>query len=497
LGITADAPVSGHVTGIVLRDFGSDAGLLRALVVFVGLSWSVLFVVVGLRYDLQTYADGSIFSYAVAVQDAWAFHWHNISGRLFVYLFSSLPAETFVALTGNARGGIAVYGFLFFVAQFLGLCATFAVDRSKGRIIFCYACLSTACLCPLVFGFPTEMWMAHALFWPTLAVCHFAGRSAAGAALIFVLMLSLVFTHGGAVIFALVILLSLLLRGTRDPAVPRATAAFLAAMSASVAVELTFPADPYVASVLRRAALHVFDISILGGYMVLLLVGVLASYGIAVCLLRRFAPARAQIYAGFYASLLIAVLLTGYWLWFDHALHAEDRYHLRTILIVVTPALGLVAAAHALRAEDRLHVPRMLRAMLAAGPTASTIMGGVLLVMLVHAVETAKFVAAWTRYRVAVRALAMGTASDPVLGSAQFVSSERIPPDLNRLSWFSTTPFLSVLVAPAFAPARLVVDPHSNYFWLTCKTATANAEADRAIPVASRELVRLYECLHR
>jgi hypothetical protein len=39
------------------------------------------------------YADGSIFSYSVAVQDAWAFHWHNISGRLFVYFFSYLPTE--------------------------------------------------------------------------------------------------------------------------------------------------------------------------------------------------------------------------------------------------------------------------------------------------------------------------------------------------------------------------------------------------------------------
>ena len=34
----------------------------------------------------------------------------------------------------------------------------------------------------------------------------------------------------------------------------------------------------------------------------------------------------------------------------------------------------------------------------------------------VHAVETVKFVAAWSRYETAVRMLAMGTASDPGLG---------------------------------------------------------------------------------
>ena len=42
---------------------------------------------------------------------------------------------------------------------------------------------------------------------------------------------------------------------------------------------------------------------------------------------------------------------------------------------------------------------------------------------------------------------------------AFFVSSLRITDDLNRLSWFSNTPYLSVLLAPNFAPKRLVVDP--------------------------------------
>ena len=113
-----------------------------------------------------------------------AFHWHNIAGRFVVYLTSSVPGEIYVALTGDARGGITVYGLLFFAAPLAGLLATFAVDRSKGRVVSTFACGSTAGLCPLVFGFPTEMWVAHALFWPTLALAHFApaggGRFGAG-----------------------------------------------------------------------------------------------------------------------------------------------------------------------------------------------------------------------------------------------------------------------------------------------------------------------------
>jgi hypothetical protein len=90
----------------------------------------------------------------------------------------------------------------------------------------------------------------------------------------------------------------------------------------------------------------------------------------------------------------------------------------------------------------------------------------------------------------------MGDASDPALGDPHFVSSDRIASDLNRLSWFSTIPYLSVIVAD-FRPNRLVIDPAGNYFWLSCATAAANAQAARAVPPRGRELVRIYSCLHR
>jgi hypothetical protein len=119
-----------------------------------------------------------------------------------------------------------------------------------------------------------------------------------------------------------------------------------------------------------------------------------------------------------------------------------------------------------------------------------------MLLTLVHVIETGKFVAAWRDYRTAVAALAMGDDSDPMLGNPHFISSDRIASNLNRLSWFSTTPYLSVIVAN-FTPNRLVVDPAGNYFWLSCATATANAKAARAVPEEGRDLVRIYSCLHR
>jgi hypothetical protein len=128
----------------------------------------------------------------------------------------------------------------------------------------------------------------------------------------------------------------------------------------------------------------------------------------------------------------------------------------------------------------------------AARPLAAAFM----LLTLVHVVETGKFVAAWTDYRAAVTTLATGDQSDPALGDPRFVSSERIVSHLTRLAWFSTTPYLSVIVAD-FMPSRLVIDPTGNYFWLSCATATANDKTARMVPEQGRDLLRIYSCLHR
>lgn len=455
----------------------SAADRLRSLVIAAGIGWAGAFIVVGLGYRLQLYGDGAIFSYAVAVQDVWAFHWHNISGRLAVYVFSLGPAEAVVALTGSAAGGIFFYGLLWFAAPLVALAATFAADRSTGRVIFSYACFSTALLCPLVFAFPTEMWLAHALFWPALAVSHHAGRGIGGTALVFAALLALILTHEGAVIFAAVIVATLAVRGPRDRTFLRVAVAFGVALAIWIAVKLTIRPDDYIASVLDRAASNVFDVGILNGGLVRLLAGTLLGYGVGYVLLLRLAPAKAHIYA----ASIVAVALAIYWLGFDHALHATDRYFLRTALVIATPVFGLLAVLYGLPAR----------------PAVARVVAGVfVLVMLVHIVETAKFVTAWTRYKAAVLALSQGQASDPVLGDPQFVSSARLGPDLNRLSWFSTTPYLSVIVSD-FNPARLAVDPSGNYFWLSCATATASLNADRAVPVRARSLVRTYACLHR
>ncbi len=205
--------------------------------------------------------------------------------------------------------------------------------------------------------------------------------------------------------------------------------------------------------------------------------------------------------APLYAAILCAAALVVYWLWFDKSLLTDARYELRTVLLIATPALGLLAAIDAMREEEWRKSPLAFLAPLARAVKekldSQILIGAIALILLVHAVETTKFVRVWSSYKDAVRALAIGTESDAALGDARFVSSKRIAPDLNRLAWNSTTPFLSVLVAPALAPTRLVVDPDTGYFWLSCATARRSTEASIALPLQARELIEKYSCLHR
>ena len=473
----------------------SDIILMRALVVGVGLCWSIAFIAIALGYQLQLYADGAMFSYAVAAEDVWAFHWHNISGRLSVFFLSLLPAETYVRVSGDPGAGIMIYGALFYAAPLAGLIGTFAADRSRDRSVFVYACCSTALLCPLVFGFPTEMWFAHAIFWPTLAVSLHAKRTVAGTVLVFIMLLILAFTHEGALVLAVGIVATLASRGLRDATFMRAAAAIVAVLALSVAVKIVVPPDEYYAGVIVRAALHFFDPTIFQVNIVLLLFATLALYVVIFLMLSRPAPRRAYLYT----ALIVMAVLAIYWLWLDHTIHASSRYYLRTALVIVTPVFGALAALSADQEEGRLAFPLsgLERVIVGVRNRGARPLAAVFtLLTLVHVIETGKFVKTWAHYRAAVAALATSDQSDPSLGDPRFVSSDRIGTDLNQLSWFSTTPYLSVIVTH-FMPKRLVIDPIGNYFWLSCAAATANEKAARAVSTKARSLVRIYSCLHR
>jgi len=472
-----------------------DDRALRFLIVGAGLGWSVAFPVIALFHQLELYGDGAMFSYAVAVRDVWAFHWHNISGRTTVFLLTLLPAEALVRITGNPWAGIIAYGLLFYLSPLIGLAVTYASDRSPGRIIFVYACGSTALLCPLIFGFPTEMWLAHAIFWPALALGHYAKPTTAGALLVFAAWLLLAFTHEGALVLLLVIAATLTPRGLSSATFVRAAISLTIIVILAAAAKIALPPDDYYADAFLRAALHFFDLEIFKVGLVLVLLTAVIGYGAMVIPLSIWLPRRACISA---LGLLLG-LLAIYWLRFDHSIHASSRYYLRTALVIATPLLGALAAITAMAREGIvLNRPARLRHTLISprDGTLCALASIFLVVNLIHAIETGKFVASWMDYRDAIAGLAIGSESDPALGDPRFVSAERISPTLAPLSWFSTIPYLSIILSN-FSPNRLVIDPAGNYFWLSCETATRSKDAELAVPEQTRELVRVYSCLHR
>jgi hypothetical protein len=462
------------------------------MVIVAGLCWSVAFIVIALACQLELYGDGAMFSYAVAVQDVWAFHWHNISGRTSVYLLTLLPAEALAAITGNPWAGIVAYGFLFYVSPLAGLAATYAADRSSDRSIFLYACGSTAVLCPLIFGFPTEMWLAHALFWPALALSHYA-RSAIGAALVFATWVLLAFTHEGAFVLLIAVLGTLALRGLRSMPFLRGIAMLLVIAVLAAASKILFPPDEYYADAFRRAALHFFDPAIFRVEIIVELLAAIGVYAALLGLISIWFPKRACILA---LPILVALFCV-YWLRFDHSVHANSRYYMRTALVIAIPLLGVVAAFAVMTREGLVAKPLAKIQHALSSPRRACALASILIaVTLIHVVETAKFVTAWSRYREAIATLAMSQDSDPALGDPRFVSSKRGPPDLTPLEWFSTIPYLSVILAN-FRPNRLVIDPAGNYFWLSCATATHSMERQLVVPFYTRELVRTYSCRNR
>jgi hypothetical protein len=314
---------------------------------------------------------------------------------------------------------------------------------------------------------------------------------------VFVGLLALVFTHEGAIVLASAILFAVFLRGWRNIIFIRAVGAFSVVMMIWLIVKITIRPDDYIAGVLAAAAYKFINIENLGQPAFLSLFAALAGYAIGLVLLRRMNLRRAPAYA----ALACAAALAVYWAWFDRSILAEVRYNLRTVLLIATPALGVLAAVQTMDDESRRKSAIPFLAPLWDRPAKSfdprMISGAILLTMLVYAVETTKFVGAWIDYKAAVCGLATGTDSDPALGDPLFVSSRRIGADLNRLAWNSTTPYLSVLVAPGLKPTRLVVDPDAGYFWLSCKTATQSEQTSPAIPAAARRLVRVHACLHR
>ena len=115
-------------------------------------------------------------------------------------------------------------------------------------------------------------------------------------------------------------------------------------------MKIIIPPDEYYAEVLLRAALHFFDVKIFRGEHRRAAV---RDHGVMVFSSWYFrGPHRTERTST--PRRLSLVLLSTYWFWFDHSIHASSRYYLRTALVIVTPIFGAIAALLAIYEDGRL-----------------------------------------------------------------------------------------------------------------------------------------------
>ncbi len=493
--------LTAHVAGLPLllrqaRSSVAPLSVLQGVVIGAGLFWSIGFVWLGLVYHVEAYGDGSIFAYAIAVQDTWAFHWHNIAPRLTVYAFTMLPAEFVVRITGNPYAGMATYGGLFFGTQILGLVATWCWDISPRKLFFTFACASVMLLDPLVFGAPSEVWVSNAFFWPTLAYGSFKATTKNSMIVMTLLMSALVLSHETALPFAVMIATSVLIFCIHPLQKRAALVALAIAILAWSVIKVQIPPDAYYADVLKRAALNFFNPSLLLCALVLILTSSLVFYLSVLAILHR---CHRQNPTALAVALTLGALAV-YWLWYDHTIHAESRYYMRTFLaggILVLGTLAVLVNAHV------EHGASSSSRWIARGfaffqqPTSTRgLCGALCIVTGIYIVETAKFVSVWDMYQRDLRSLVLSEQADPSLGNPAFVSSKRLGTQVSQLAWYSTTPYLGLIVSN-FQARRLPIDAIGRYFWLACSTATQNMKATRVVPESARDMIRVYSCLHR
>ncbi len=404
-------------------------------------AWALAFPGLALGFRVNLFADGALFTYAVGVGDSWGHHWHNIAGRAAVWALVLRPAEWLGAWTGRVAVAEAAYVLLFYAWPLVSL-AVVARAGAPGWVGRA-AVLSHIGLLPFVFGFPTEMWVAHGAIWAALALMAAPGRAVAGWGFLLVACLS----HEAGAVWAVAAVAALWLARLK---VGRHGAALGGALAVWAAVRWGLPPDAYTAAVMAHNA---------GTFLrpgnVALPLALLAGAALMLAAVPRW---------GVWLGLAVALvpLLEGF------PLHAWDRYHARTLLFAGVPGLMLLGAA---------------TVRWGFLPGRGMLLGAVAVLGVAHAAQTARFLGEWRGYLALVDAhLAAGAAEIDPRHPAQVA-----------LGWNSTTPFLAVLRTPG----RVLVDPSVNYVWFDCATARRAAARDSAMPAASRAAIAGYVCARR
>lgn len=462
------------------------------------LAVSILYAAVFVATDLNLFYDGGLFSAVVAVGRPWEIYFCNFPARLGAYSLGVIPAAQFGRLTGSGAGAVHLYAILYICWPTLGVVATRLLDNTTDKHVSAFCNVATLTTPYYAYGFPTEVWISFALFWPTLCCCICAQSSIVRLAALFVLLPLLLFTHEAAILF-FPILAGVAICFCRGRQRLLILATIVAVLALWAAVRGLVPAcSPRQLSPLQMLAGRPFVNLVSVGIAVAMAAWLVALVVAETAKLGRERANDLPLMAG-------AIVLALYVYLTADSIYGLERYPARTLVLAQTFALGCICVGQLLIER---HSPGTSWAMEFATKLLErysmnikrAVVAFLGFSIVAHGYATATFVAAWMDFNKEIARIAFDGAPAPK-GFATLslehgkVAGTQAQPRSWRLATAST-PVHVIMRAPGFETKRLVIIDASaeGPTWFNCEHGKALERAPGAIGPTSAALIRQLLC---
>jgi hypothetical protein len=470
--------------------------------------------VIAVLYRVTAFADGSFFALSILTADPWSFGWVSYPSRITAFGLTILPPFTVGRITNDPALAVATYSAIMGALPLAGLLATQRLS-APGAPWPTLCAASTIVLAFNVAFFPTEMWLAHALVWPLVAL---AARPGAPLAAVAILALATAFVHEAAIPLVGLALVHGALTARRP--------ALLAILAAVLAVALLVKALAPIANdeIARTVGQNALDFLSPGNFFTNGVVSVLGALGLwaAVRVVYRPASARGEIMIVMGVCLAAAIQL----LVWPGPPHVLRRYIARSLIFVgLAATLGAAIALQVLPGlATRIAAwrDRHIQPLLAAAAVI------ILVSALGHLTETARFLGHWQRLEQALSGAVpaaeamprgmvaftadgrevMGTAAwalptggtlevpNPAPdGAGPFGQARPYQPGPGwAVAWHWALPLHSVAPAQAGGADFIVAVPAADFSPVTCNTLRALDPATTLVPPVRLALLTRYIC---
>jgi hypothetical protein len=459
--------------------------------------------------DLSLYADGSLFAFALATGEPWSTFWANLPTRVTSFLVTGGLPYLVAEATGSFRWTLWTYSAAVAAVPVMGLLATRALDPWRGLLTSCCACSTVAVVLFVVF-FPTEIWVTHAMFWPTLGYA-ISGRGRSYPFILPVLLAAFALTHEAALILLPMLMFIAAAHRSGGKQIAVMIMAFVVALAAWASVKTLLPI-PHEATRLavENNGLRLFNPGYLFNNLSLSIAISLLCFSLierAIKVKSRLTDALALLSA---LALVIACLLV-----LPDAVHRDEtRYSSRLIVFLFLVSFSLILSFLSLRRFEGLcavlklgwlarssawlfawlqgREPALWRSILALALIAGT----------AHLFEAAMFAQRWSLLQ---NGIEMAGKEGPGPGGDQYglpPGAVRLRPAQAqagpqwRLAWDWALPFHALAVSELRGGRYLIYSDtqHAQYLPLQCRQMADLEGRPAAISAHRLSLLRRYIC---